>query len=88
MTFVGVLEAIGKGFAQGLKWAAEYAVPVERLVGLLFPAATPVMTEVADATTLIQNAVLLGWNSTSRRYKQGEYGLAETGTRRVLLAGR
>ncbi len=32
MTFVGVLEAIGKEFAKGLKWAAEYAVPVERLV--------------------------------------------------------
>jgi hypothetical protein len=59
MTFVGVLEAIGKGFAKGLKWAATYAVPVERLVALLFPAATPVMTELADATTLIQNAVLL-----------------------------
>ncbi len=59
MTFVGVLEAIGKGFAKGLKWAAEYAVPVERLVALLFPAAAPVATELADATTLIQNAVLL-----------------------------
>jgi hypothetical protein len=59
MTFLGVLEAIGKGFAKGLKWAATYAVPVERLVALLFPAATPAMTEIADATTLIQNAVLL-----------------------------
>ena len=59
MTFLGVLEAIGKGFAKGLKWAATYAVPVERLVGLLFPAATPAITEIADATMLIQNAVLL-----------------------------
>lgn len=59
MTFVGVLEVIGKGFAKGLKWAAEYAVPVERLVALLFPAAAPVATELADATTLLQNAVLL-----------------------------
>jgi hypothetical protein len=59
MTFLGVLEAIGKGFAKGLKWAATYAVPVERLVALLFPAAAPTITELADATTLIQNAVLL-----------------------------
>ena len=59
MTFVGVLEAIGKGFVKGLKWAVEYAVPVEKLVGLLFPAAAPLANEVADATTLIQTAVLL-----------------------------
>ena len=59
MSFVSVMETIGKGFAKGLKWAVEYAVPVERLVALLFPAATPVATEVADATSLIQNAVLL-----------------------------
>ena len=59
MTFVGVLQAIGKDFAKGLKWAVTYGVPVERLVALLFPAAAPVATELADATTLIQNAVLL-----------------------------
>jgi hypothetical protein len=59
MTFVGVLEAIGKDFAKGLKWALQYAVPAERLVGLLFPATAPVMAEAADATTLIQSAVLL-----------------------------
>ena len=27
MSFVSVLETIGKGFAKGLKWAVEYAVP-------------------------------------------------------------
>ncbi len=59
MTFVGVLTAIGKDFAKGLTWAVQYAVPVEKLVGLLFPAAAPVATEVADATSLIQSAVLL-----------------------------
>ena len=59
MTFVGVLTAIGKDFAKGLTWAVQYAVPVEKLVGLLFPAAAPVATEVADATALIQSAVLL-----------------------------
>ncbi len=59
MSFVSVMETIGKGFAKGLKWAVEYAVPVEKLVGLLFPAAAPVANEVADATSLIQNAVLL-----------------------------
>jgi hypothetical protein len=59
MSFTSVLETIGKGFAKGLKWAVEYAVPVEKLVGLLFPAAAPVADGVADATSLIQTAVLL-----------------------------
>ena len=59
MSFVSVLETIGKGFAKGLKWAVEYAVPVEKLVGLLFPAAAPIANELADATSLIQTAVLL-----------------------------
>ena len=59
MSFIGVLEAIGKDFAKGLKWAVQYAVPVEKLVALLFPAAAPVATAVADATALIQTAVLL-----------------------------
>ena len=59
MSFVSVLETIGKGFAKGLQWAVEYAIPVEKLVGLLFPAAAPVANEVADATSLIQTAVLL-----------------------------
>ena len=59
MTFLGVLEAIGKGFEKGLKWAITYAIPVEKLVALLFPAAAPVALGIADATSLIQNAVLL-----------------------------
>lgn len=59
MSFIGVLEAVGKDFAKGLTWAVQYAVPVEKLVGLLFPAAAPAATAVADAITLIQNAVLL-----------------------------
>jgi hypothetical protein len=59
MSFIGVLEAVGKGFTKGLKWAVEYAVPVEKLVGLLFPEAQPAVTAVVDATVLIQNAVLL-----------------------------
>jgi hypothetical protein len=59
MSFIGVLEAVGKGFEKGLKWALTYAVPVEKLVGLLFPEALPVVTAAVDATSLIQNAVLL-----------------------------
>jgi hypothetical protein len=59
MSFISILEAIGKGFAKGLKWAVTYAIPVERLVVLLFPAAAPVAVELASATTLIQNAVLM-----------------------------
>ena len=59
MSFTGVLEAVGKDFAKGLKWAVQYGVPIEKLVGLLFPAAAPATTALADATTLIQNAVVL-----------------------------
>jgi hypothetical protein len=59
VTFTSVLEAIGKGFEKGLQWAVTYAVPVEKLVGTLFPAAAPVTTGIADATTLVQTAVLL-----------------------------
>jgi hypothetical protein len=59
MSFIGVLESVGKGFEKGLKWALTYAVPAEKLVGLLFPEALPAVTAAVDATTLIQNAVLL-----------------------------
>ncbi len=59
MTFTGVLQAIGKGFTKGLAWAMTYAVPVEKLVATLFPAAAPAATGVADATSLLQTAVLL-----------------------------
>jgi hypothetical protein len=58
MSFISVLTAIGKAFEKGLVWAVKYAVPVEKLVALLFPAAAPAAVGVADATTLIQNAVL------------------------------
>jgi hypothetical protein len=58
VTFTGVLEAIGKDFEKGLVWAVQYAVPVEKLVALIFPAAAPAATTLADATILIQNAVL------------------------------
>lgn len=59
MSFLSVLEEVGKDFEKGLKWAVEYAVPVEKLVALLFPQAAPALIAVADATTLIQGAVLL-----------------------------
>jgi hypothetical protein len=58
MTFTAVLTAIGKDFEKGLAWAVQYAVPVEKLVALLFPAAAPAAATLASATTLIQNAVL------------------------------
>ena len=59
MSFISVLEKIGKDFAKGLSWAVSYAVPVEKLAALLFPAAAPELTAVVTATTLIQNAVLM-----------------------------
>ena len=58
MTFTGVLQMIGRDFAKGLSWAMTYAIPAEKLVGLLFPSVAPATTIVADATALIQTAVL------------------------------
>jgi len=58
MTFTAVLTAIGKDFEKGLAWAVQYAVPAEKLVALIFPAAAPAAATLASATTLIQNAVL------------------------------
>ena len=86
MTFISVLETIGKGFEKGLKWAVEYAVPVEKLVGLLFPEAAPAANGVADATTLIQSAVLLveqKYAASGVQAGTGEQKLAEV----MLLAG-
>jgi hypothetical protein len=59
VTFLGVLEAIGKGFEKGLLWAITYAVPVEKLVATLFPPAAPIAMGIADATSLLQTAVLM-----------------------------
>lgn len=56
--FVGFLEAIGKDFEKGLGFAVHYAVPVEKLVALLFPAVAPEMMGVVTATSLIQTAVI------------------------------
>lgn len=59
MSFISVLQAIGRDFAKGLKFAVTLALPVEKLVGLLYPGMAPGLTGVENATTLIQNAVLL-----------------------------
>ena len=59
MTFTGVLVTIGKDFEKGLKWAVTYAVPAEKLVAILFPAAAPAATVLADAASLVQSAVLI-----------------------------
>jgi len=83
ITFTSVLEAIGKGFAKGLAWAISYAIPVEKLVGTLFPAAAPVATGLADATSLIQNAVLLveqKYAAAGVQSGSGEQKLAEVMT--------
>ena len=86
VTFIGILEAIGKEFAKGLQWAVTYAVPAEKLVGLLFPAIAPATTAVADATSLIQSAVLLveqKYAAAGVQNGTGAQKLAEV----VLLAG-
>jgi hypothetical protein len=86
MTFTAVLQAIGQGFSKGLKWAVEYAVPVEKLAALLFPTAAPELVAVADATTLIQNAVMLveqKYAASGQQSGTGAQKLAEV----ILLAG-
>jgi hypothetical protein len=93
MSFLGVLEAVGKDFAKGLKWALTYAVPVESLVALLFPSTAPVMSAAVDATTLIQNAVLAveqkfgaaGTQSGSGAQKLGEVLAISQGAVTTLL---
>lgn len=59
MSFISVLSAIGKAFMKGLGFAVKYAIPVESLVKLLFPAAAPAATGIFDAVGLIQSSVLL-----------------------------
>ena len=80
MTFTSVLEAIGKGFEKGLKWAVAYAVPAEKLVAILFPAAAPAATALADATSLVQSAVLLveqKYAASNAQHGTGAQKLAE-----------
>lgn len=87
MSFVSVLEAVGKDFVKGLKWALTYAVPVERLVGLIFPTSAPVVAEAIDATTLIQSAVVLveqKYAAAGVQSGTGEQKLAEV----LLLVGQ
>lgn len=86
MSFLAVLEEVGKDFEKGLAWAVEYAVPVEKLVALLFPQAAPAVIAVADATTLIQGAVLLveqKYAASGAQHGTGAQKLAEV----MALAG-
>lgn len=74
MSFLGVLEAIGKEFEKGLVWAVKYALPVEKAVALIFPPALPVVTEMGDALTLIQNAVMMVEQKYAAQGKQSGTG--------------
>lgn len=56
--FVSFLETVGKDFMKGLNWFLTYAVPVESLVKLLFPAATKDVTAIQNAAQFIQTAVM------------------------------
>ena len=86
MTFTGLLEAIGKGFEKGLKWALVYAIPAEKLAAILFPAVAPAASALADATALVQSAVLLveqRYAAANAQHGTGEQKLADV----VHLAG-
>lgn len=56
--FIGFLEAIGKDFIKGLGYAVKFAVPIEKLVALLFPPAAAAAVQVGTAAELIRNAVV------------------------------
>ena len=80
MTFTGVLEAIGKGFEKGLKWAVAYAIPAEKLVAILFPSTAPAAAAIIDATSLVQSAVLLveqKYAASNAQHGTGPQKLAE-----------
>lgn len=57
--FVSFLKAVGRLFEKGLVFAVKDAVPIEKLVALLFPPAAAAVKEAGDAAALIQNAVIL-----------------------------
>jgi len=57
--FISFLETAGKDFMKGLAFVVKYAVPAEKLVALLFPTLAPEVTVAVDATTLLQNAILM-----------------------------
>lgn len=62
MSFLSVLKHIGQVFVKDVKQdlpaVLQYAIPVEKLAGLIFPQLAGVSTTAVDVTTLIQNAVL------------------------------
>jgi len=58
MSFLSVLEAVGKDAEKVLTEVVKYAVPVASLVSLLFPSVAVGSTAAVTAITLIQNAVL------------------------------
>lgn len=58
MSFISVLEAVGKDAEKALTEVVKYAVPVASLASLLFPAAAAGSAVAVTAVTLIQNAVL------------------------------
>lgn len=58
MSFVSVLETVGKDAEKVLTVAVKYAVPVAALVSLLFPASSVVSGAAVVAVDLIQKAVL------------------------------
>ena len=80
MTFTSLLQAIGKDFEKGLKWALVYAIPAEKLVAILFPSTAPAAAAVIDATSLVQSAVLLveqKYAAASAQHGTGPEKLAE-----------
>lgn len=83
--FVGVLEAIGKGFLKGLNFAIKYAIPAEKLTAVLFPQTAAVMPEVIDATGLVQNAVMLVEQKYAASNQQTGSGAAKMADVLVLV---
>ncbi|CAN5950550.1 unnamed protein product [Sphagnum jensenii] len=73
-------------FEKGLTYAVQYAIPVEKLVAILFPSTAAIGTTAVDAVTLIQNAVLQTEQAYAAQGKQSGTG-AQKSADVLTLAG-
>lgn len=59
MSFIGVLEAIGKWFEKGLTFVLKYLPSAESLAATIFPPAVAPLQEAISVADLLQNAISL-----------------------------
>ena len=79
MSFLSVLESVGKDFAKGLKFAVTYAVPAEKLVALLFPSTAPGLAAVTERDYADPECGAAGGAEVCGQRRAGRDGGAEAG---------